>query len=172
MCVSVFRSVRGIRLRGSAQHGPDQFHHQTADGAGKGVPLQQVPDPCAARWDRGRAAAEWDSGENLVPEPEDEAKEERERRAAAGQGFILLRPGGENSRENGRCRLREVCLSSIHSVTHILLGVFYGGWSLLLQLRTYCLFTSWATGGLYISTFLPSVSKPKSWLMDVDIQDE
>lgn len=139
-CLSVCRQVWGVRLRGSAEHGPDQLHHQAADRAGKGVPLQQVSDPCAPRWDRGCAAAEWDSGENLVPEPEDEAEKEGERRAGASQGSIpwLWR---EDSRKNGRCRIREVNLSTLYSVPTIIHSVFHRGWALLLQLRTYCLFT-------------------------------
>ena len=57
------------------QHGKDKLFHQAADGAGEGVPLQQVLDPGPEDRDRGGPAAERDAGQDLVPEPEDEAEE-------------------------------------------------------------------------------------------------
>lgn len=159
ICLSVCRQVWGVRLRGSAEHGPDQLHHQAADRAGKRVPLQQVSDPCAPRWDCGCAAAEWDSGENLVSESEDEAEEEGERGAGASQGSIpwLWR---EDSRKNGRCRVREVNLGTLYSVPTIIHGVFHRGWALLLQLRTYCLFTSYGhRRPVYVCTYIKAHTK-------------
>lgn len=81
----LYRQIRGVWLWGAVQHRPDQLHHQTTHRAWEGVPLQQVFDPRAARGDRGSASAERDSGQNLVPEPQDETEEARER----GPGLSL-----------------------------------------------------------------------------------
>lgn len=49
-----------------------------------GVPLQQVPDESAADRDRLGPPAERDPGEDLVPEPADEAEEADEGGVGAG----------------------------------------------------------------------------------------
>ena len=62
------------------QHGPDELHDKAADRVGEGVPLQQVPDPGSTNRDRGCAATQRDAGQDLVPEPTDEAEETNEGR--------------------------------------------------------------------------------------------
>ncbi|CAL8264882.1 unnamed protein product [Gadus morhua 'NCC'] len=54
---------------------PNQLLHQAADGAGEGVPLQQVPHAGSARGDRRHAGPQRDAGEDLVPKPAHEAEE-------------------------------------------------------------------------------------------------
>jgi len=101
---------RGVRPCRSAaptsavgvEHRPHQLHQQAADWARERVPLQPLPDACAAHRDRRRARTERDAGENLVPEPPHEAEEAPETPAAAAaasrpQTRVLL-----NSRAAGQ----------------------------------------------------------------------
>lgn len=157
ICFPVCREVWWVWLCWSAEHGPDQLHNQTADGTREGIPLQQVPDPGAPCRDCSRAATEWDSGENLVPEPEDEAEKARKRRAAASQTYIL----GQQSGENGRCSIREIYLSPIYSFSHILHCVFHGGWSFRLQLRVKWPLYLYRSRRPVYTKFHTSVSKAK-----------
>jgi len=66
------------------QHWPDKLHQQAAHRAGEGVPLQPVPHAGPADRDRVRAAAQRDSGEDMVPEPTDETEETAAGGLAAG----------------------------------------------------------------------------------------
>lgn len=83
--ISLLRRPVGVRGSRSAQRDPDQLHHQTADRAGEGVPLQQVPDAGAEGGGGRQPGAERDAGENLVPEPQDEAEETGEAGLRFGQ---------------------------------------------------------------------------------------
>ena len=49
--------LRWSRGRRHQQHGADQLLHEAADGAGEGVPLQQVPDAGQAGGGGQRPAA-------------------------------------------------------------------------------------------------------------------
>lgn len=80
-----YRHLHGWPSHG--ERGPeDQLHHQAADRAGEGVPLQQVPDAGEAGGDRQRPAAQRDAGESLVSEQTHEAEEITERRAGPRPG--------------------------------------------------------------------------------------
>ena len=70
------RRQSGQRRR--QQHGPHQLHHQTVDGTGERIPLQQIPDQSPADRNRRRFAVKRDAGQNLVPEPADETEEAHE----------------------------------------------------------------------------------------------
>lgn len=89
-CCRGWKQQQQQHLHGCPSHGErgpeDQLQHQAADRAGKGVPLQQVPDTGQAGGGRRRPAAQRDAGESLVSEQAHEAEEITERRAA-------LRPG-------------------------------------------------------------------------------
>lgn len=80
------RQNAGAGAPGAAQRHPHQLQHEAADGAGEGIPLQQIPDAGPPRGDRGHAGAQRGAGEDLVPEPQDEAEEEGEGRAGPRQG--------------------------------------------------------------------------------------
>ena len=54
--------LRWSRGRRHQQHGPDQLLHQATDGAGEGVPLQQVPHPGQAHRDSRRPSAQRNPG--------------------------------------------------------------------------------------------------------------
>lgn len=134
-CFFAFSEIRRIWLRKSGEHGPDQLYYQTAHRTGKGVPLQQVPDPRPPRGDRGCAAAEWDSGQNLVSESEDEAEKTREGGSAAGESSNR-RTRRDHPRENGRCSIWKIKLIfTNHSLPLILHSVLHWHWHLH-QLRT------------------------------------
>lgn len=64
---------------GSARRPPHQLHHAAADGAGEGVPFQQVPEPGQEGGDRRHPGAQRDAGQDLVSEPAHEAEEARSR---------------------------------------------------------------------------------------------
>lgn len=105
-----------VRLRWPAQRRAHQLHHQAAHGAGEGVSLQQVPDARPQGGDRRVPATQRDPGEDLVPEPPDEAEETREGGPLA---HLPRHPAGE--RGEGRGVLREVQLVALRSFP----GVFY-----------------------------------------------
>lgn len=87
----LFSQGVGLRPgRRAQQHNPHQLQHTSADGAGEGVPLQQVPDAGAARRDRRHAGAQRDSGEDLVPEQAHEAEEARARGRLRLDAHVLL----------------------------------------------------------------------------------
>ena len=97
---------RGKRADGHGHGGApwvreDQLHQQTADGAGKRVPLQQVPHPGPSHRNRRRPGIERDSSENLVPEPPDEAE-----KAHARDSVREVQLGGRRKRARRALRRR------------------------------------------------------------------
>lgn len=119
---------RPVRVRGfrPAQRDPDQLHHQTADRAGEGVPLQQVPDAGAEGGGGGQPGAQRDAGEDLVSESQDEAEETGEAGLRSGQQLSGrgegVRPGqlseGERERTMTSKNNRESPNSAV-SLLHI-----------------------------------------------------
>ena len=100
---------RRRRRRRTAEPRPDELHEQTVDGAGEGVPLQQVPDAGSSYRDRRVARPQRDAGEDLVPEPAHEAEETHEGRRPLRVVVVVVvghRRRTEDGHTGGRQQLR------------------------------------------------------------------
>ena len=76
--IYLFISFHHFRRRESErrdQAAANVIHPLSDAGAGKGVPLQPLPDPAAADRDRARAVPDGAADQDLVPEPADEVEE-------------------------------------------------------------------------------------------------
>lgn len=67
-----------------AKHYSHQLHHEAAHGAGKGVPFQQVPHQGSESRSGRHPRTEWNAGQNLVSESQNETEETRKRRNSPG----------------------------------------------------------------------------------------
>lgn len=71
---------RRVHARGEAgddrlQEGQDSLHERSAGRAGEGVPLQPLPVQTTQDRDGGHAETEWETDQDLVSEPPNEAQE-------------------------------------------------------------------------------------------------